>query len=531
MQSCLGLYIEDNLIKYAKVSKNNDNVKVESFGVKFYENIENTIKQIVEETYSMKLPISINSTEEWYNDIYIFSLLKKDDMKNAIKTEFESICDDRDVNKNIYEQRYIFTNAYKGDDKIKVIHMSVPKTSIEQRKNQFGSNKISSVVPLSISISNLIRKDKKGTSIIVNIEKETTVTKITNGSVADVEILNIGSRDILNKINKKENSYFKSYEICKSATIYTDADRDLQYEENEYLEDIMPTLYEIVSKVKQDIDESIEKIENVYITGTGALINNIDIYFQEYLRNVHCEILKPSFINNNSKINIKDYIEVNSAIAIGLQALEKNNREINFKAEEGLQKAWAALNTDIKTIKPKETKQSVNNFLDTFSRQWDMLSITLTLITVLYFAGSYVLNEQFGMKIDEADASITDTNRKIGIIQEYDKKFASNGTRYRELNENIDKLDNAISEDKEYKNRIPNLLNEIMVAIPQEVQLKSIENTSDTHVVIKATTNSFPQMAYFKTKIETDGILKNVVSDTGTAQGGILTVTIEGELP
>ena len=37
MPSCLGLYIESNLIKYAKVSKERDNIKVESFGIKFYD--------------------------------------------------------------------------------------------------------------------------------------------------------------------------------------------------------------------------------------------------------------------------------------------------------------------------------------------------------------------------------------------------------------------------------------------------------------------------------------------------------------
>ena len=69
MPSCLGLYIEDNLIKYAKVSKSNDVIKVESFGVKFYDNISATIKQIIEETYSFKLPISSNTTDEIYNNI------------------------------------------------------------------------------------------------------------------------------------------------------------------------------------------------------------------------------------------------------------------------------------------------------------------------------------------------------------------------------------------------------------------------------------------------------------------------------
>ena len=62
------------------------------------------------------------------------------------------------------------------------------------------------------------------------------------------------------------------------------------------------------------------KIEKVYITGTAALINNIDLYFQEYLEDTKCEILKPSFITNTKDINIKDYIEVNSAISLALLA-------------------------------------------------------------------------------------------------------------------------------------------------------------------------------------------------------------------
>ena len=64
MSTCLGLYIEENLIKYAKVSKEHEQIKVESFGMKFYDNLEQTVKQIIEETYSYKTPISINLSEE-----------------------------------------------------------------------------------------------------------------------------------------------------------------------------------------------------------------------------------------------------------------------------------------------------------------------------------------------------------------------------------------------------------------------------------------------------------------------------------
>lgn len=215
MPSCLGLYIEQNLIKYAKVSKNNDALKVESFGVKFYENINIAIRQIVDETYSYKLPISINTTDEIYNEIEVFSLLSKKDMDDVIKTEFESICYEKDISKNVFEQRYILANSDEGNQKIKAIHISLPKTSIEQRKNQFLEYKLNNMIPTSISIANLTNKEKKGTVLVVNIEKDTTITKVKNFTISKVSVLNVGSEEILNNINKKENSYSKSYEICK----------------------------------------------------------------------------------------------------------------------------------------------------------------------------------------------------------------------------------------------------------------------------------------------------------------------------
>ena len=531
MPSCLGLYIEDNLIKYAKVSKNNEIIKVESFGVKFYENLETTIKQIVEETYSFKLPININSTDEWYNNIEVFNLLTKKDMENVIKTEFENICYDKDINKNIYEQRYIFTNSYKGDDKVRAIHIAAPKTAIEQRKNQFSAYRVNSIVPISVSISNLLKKDKKGTSLIVNIEKNTTITKVTNGMVSDIQVLDYGAQEILDRINKKENSYSKAYEICKSATIYTETDKDLQYEENEYLEDIMPTLFQIVSQVKKSVDQSMERVENVYITGTGAIVNNIDIYFQDYLKECHCEILKPSFINNNSKINMKDYIEVNSAIAIGLQGLEKSNVNINFKKESNLNKVMTLLTSNVSDVKHSEITKSASDFLNRFSRQWDMLSITFVMLVVLYFAGTMVIDNQIDKKIEQTEKSIAVTNAKIDEIQQNNRRFNSQKQKYQTLINNIQNLNDASSEDKRYRNTIPNLLNNIMAVIPKGVQLTSIDNTSDTHIVINCKSSRFEEVAYFKAKLKTEEILENVVSDTGTLSGGYLSVTIEGELP
>ena len=106
MSNCLGLYIDEHLIKYAKVSKDHDNIKVDSFGIKFYDKIGDAISQVIEETYSQKTPISVNLSEEMYNYFDMFSLLTKNDLHKAIKTEFESYCTDKGYNPNVFETRY-----------------------------------------------------------------------------------------------------------------------------------------------------------------------------------------------------------------------------------------------------------------------------------------------------------------------------------------------------------------------------------------------------------------------------------------
>ena len=122
MASCLGLYIETNVIKYAKVTKEHEALKVESFGIKFYDKLNETIKQIIAETFSYKTPISINLSEEMYNYFYMFNLLNKNDLKKAIETEFESFCFDKGMNKNAFEGRYALVNAIDDKNKVRVIY-------------------------------------------------------------------------------------------------------------------------------------------------------------------------------------------------------------------------------------------------------------------------------------------------------------------------------------------------------------------------------------------------------------------------
>ena len=221
MSDCLGLYIEDNLIKYAKLSKDKNEKKVESFGIKFYDNLGKAVEQVIQETYSQKTPISINLSEEIYNYYDMFSLLTKQDLQKAIKTEFESYCADKGYNPNAFETRFAICDSSLDKDKIKIIHIAENKIELENRTKQIDGYKLSNISPISMSIPNLLYNQEEKNYIIVNIENVTTITTILNNKVYDVEKFEEGSKDILSKINLKENSYSKAYEICKNTTIYT----------------------------------------------------------------------------------------------------------------------------------------------------------------------------------------------------------------------------------------------------------------------------------------------------------------------
>ena len=544
MTSCLGIYIEPNFIKYAKISKDHDILRVESFGIKFYDKLGDAIDQVISDTYSFKTPISINLSEESYQYFYMFTLLNKTDMKKAIQTEFESFCSDKGINKNGVEARYALVNSLDDKEKIKVIHVSANKSSILEQEQPFLNYKLSTIVPVSISISNIANLKSKENVLIINMENETTITTVIDQRIYQVEKIQNGALEVLEGIRIKENSYSKAYEICKNSTIYTMEGQELQEDKNEYLDDIMPTLYTIASKVKEIIENDTIKIDRVYLTGTLSVVNNIDLYFQEVLQNEKVEILKPFFIKDSVKINIKDYIEVNSAISLALQGLEYGLKDMNFKKhtfKDNIDDIFAKLNIsrEDKTDK-KQNKVLSNMFSTNFrgklspSERWMFRVLGGALIlTVMYSGFSIFLNKEIDKKNLEVAEVKQDTAYKITKVEKDIKDVQSKTSEYQRLAENLRNISNQVSEDNKNRNNIPNLLSQIMHSIPQGVQITSIENPSAKHIIIQAQSQKYEQLGYFKAILKTQGILSpsTVVSSDGERSGEVVKVRIEGDLP
>jgi len=555
MQNCLGIYIENNLIKYAKVSKDRDTFKVDAFGIRFFDNLNEAIKKIVEETYSFTTPISINLANEQYLYYDIFALLSKNDIQKTVETEFETFCDENKYNQKAFETRYALVSNVQNKERIKAIQVIVNKIELNKQKQYLEKHNLSGILPIGTAIASITRFEKKENVLIVNMEEKTTITTIYDRQIYNVETIDHGSQEVLEKINRTENSMSKAYEICKGTTIYTANVID-DAKEQPHLEDIIPTLYQISQKIKEIVDESPVKISTVYLTGTLSVINNVDLYFQEFLPSADCKILKPSIVELNvTQINIKDYIEVNSAISLAMQSLGEGMQSLNFRKPNFMDQVKQLLNADVsmgkKKDKPaKEEKgkgkasklagklpkislgnMSMTGSLDKTEVMLIRVLIAIILINIIFVAFSKVLYGQMDKKQKDVEGLISSENAQIGKINTDINSLNTKNTKYTSLTEELKAINDKISNIAEMKNSIPNLLNQIMYTIPEGVQLTSIQNTTGKKISIIAQASDYDQLGYFIAKIKVSGILNNAVSSSSQKSGDVVTVTIEGELP
>lgn len=541
MQSCLGVYIEDNLIKYAKVQKDRDNLKVEAFGTKFYENLQQAIDQIVAETNSRKIPISINISDEYYDYFSYFALLNKSALKKSIDIDFEMLCAEKGTNKDNIERKNIFVLDPDDTQKMKAINVSIERQNLSSRKALFEKYNLATMEPLPIGIMNLVKLDNNANELIVNMEEKTTLTFCANGQIDKIDEINTSIIETIKEISKLENSQTKAYEILKNTTI-SSQEFDMFQDGNEYMDTIVPVLFKITNEIKEKINEYGRQINKIYFTGTGIVINNIDMYFQDRI-NIQCELVKPSFLDSQSlKIGIKDYIEVNSAISLALSGLQSGN-ELNFVTKGKLNIQGLEI-TGLPKRNVKSLKGTTDEKLDAIEKLIVRMLILAIICIIIYSTLTTRLYKNMEQKISDTDQKTSDTTASIEKMTKTKTSVEYLTSEYESL---ISKLNNESLQNGENVYRtdeINNFLTKLKTIIPTEVKLISVENTQERHFVIQARAIKYQQLGYFKALLETPtsegtsykAILENVKASTGiryhdeTADEDYILVTIEGDL-
>ena len=320
MASALGIFIDRNIIKYAKLNGTKDKLKVESYGMKYGENHKELLKQIIEETNSSKNNVVINAAEIHYEETSIFSMLKKKDYDKAVEVAYEEIIDKQKLRPELLEYGYILSKNPADSEKLHVLLGIQEKGAMETRANLFGQNvMLYSQMPIGISISNIYESPLP--ALIVNIEEDTYITEIYDSEPIKVTRIATGTRNIINTINNEENSISKSYEVLRNMVLPTDDMDQISFEGNEYAPIIVSEIMKIVSEIKAVINKRPGIYKKIYITGTGATISNVETFIEKLIDDVECDILRPAGIEVQKKVAIKEYVDVNSAISLACEAL------------------------------------------------------------------------------------------------------------------------------------------------------------------------------------------------------------------
>lgn len=531
MPSSLGIFVGERIIKYAKINKEKNNFKLEAHGVVFPEgDITDEINKIILETGSTRVPISIKVENEQYNYFDVFGLLDERALKSAAQSEFEIFCDENNMNYEELASRFYIYPAKEGEERRKVLYVSTNEKPLNENMKKYSLGDLKCVMPLPLAVMNLLEISSSDRIAIVNIEETTDITIVSDGEIADIQKLDMGLGTILDRINETENSMSESYAAFKNATI-SNRDIPVDSEENPYEGTIMPILNKLAKDVKSVLDGLLYGVDRVCITGSAALLNNIDVYFQEIIPNVKCEILKPFIAESGSlKVSMTDYIESNSPIALALSQLGVGMfKDLNFRGKVKIAAAQKAKATGSgKSI--ASASIDLGGPLDATEKML-LRGIACVLIMILGYMGfNGYLNNQYAEKNALFTKEEKNLNKQMETMEEDIIVLTGKATQYKQLRENLEELTDENNVKSKRRAKIPTLLWNIMNCIPERANLVSIENDENNHMIIEVESMEYDAIGYFKSQLAFERILTNVKSTAGIKVDGYIQVTIEGDL-
>ena len=585
MPSCLGIYTDRNIIKYAKVTSTSDKVagqtfSLDAYGVKFYDNIQSTVAEIADEVGVDQTVVALSLSNEDYYMSEVFSNLKKKDMLELIQSEYAEKRGESSFPSSVLEMRYKLALNSGSMDKHLAVCVAPRKGELANLRKNFEDYKIASIVPLSISVKNLFPNQAiDEEAIVINIEDKTTVTVFHRSEIQFVSSIPLGAQEIIAKLSEKYNSAAKAYEACKKVSAYISDAYEMDDESRDILDVVIPVLYDIRQQIDAIVTPYLRDARKIYITGTGAIINNIDLYFSEVFIDTECEIVKPFFVYKEEP-NIKEIIEVNSAIALALDGVGMAEVDLDFNAmakkaagvvsiKEKVKKLglnekiseyktktsefMKKLNAPVKSPKKKKRNvdfdegllsgnadQGLDSEMDGEQGSYGRLDSGLVKLAVFaitflttYSITSTVMNNQISEKTQEVNAEISKANAAIQLANTDSQYLKSVADDYVEITNKLSAIIVKIEEDR-ISNRInfdvPNFLSKLMFIMPANVRVTSIDVDDIGNVKIQAESGQYAQLGFFVSRLKVEEILQNVDMEVVSDSGNIK-IIVSGVMP
>lgn len=543
MASCLGIYIKDNLVKYARLSiENNKIVNVEKYGIKFIsQDSTYVINNIIQETSSQNIPLVVNPIEDFYYNTQIYEQVQdKSYIPSIMKLEFESWCEKNAKSPDRFSYVYMVSEVKNLENKRNAILNIAPKDVINKQIDV--SNNLVGIIPAKPLLKRLVSNEESN-YMLVNIDTELSITVVINNKMVEFSKYAIGMKQLLDDFADNLGSYEKSYNTCKQMNVYTEGE---SFNDPNLEQIVEPIFQEILKQCLTKVNKYKNEINNVFLTGVGTAFTNVDLLFSQFL-DVKCSMMKPFFIKDTSDVRyMSEIIECTEAIALAYEFLNPLYNELQYlpkklrfnkKIKRKINSSTNSKNIKNDNIKVEKTKkENPKKEISSLDIPLNIVTcITIVTVVVLFFyiafSTVYILavnkmKKNIENKKNEILSQIKNINSDVSYINR-------NMNEYKQINNQVSDMKNKIETNQIGKFSTYNVaafLQNIISIIPKDVRLINISSNNNKYVTITAAADDYEDLGYFFAQLKLEGVINNA-KIIKVKNGETTTVQIGGDLP
>ena len=535
MEACLGIYLGDKIIKYAKLIRDEKSrgISLYSCGIKpVAGNKEMAVSEIIEQTGSTNDLLCLNLTNYSRMQTEVFKQLGKADMQSVINLEVADYATSKGLNEKALEYRYIFMDSVVSNDSYTADVAVTDKANINKYLDNKNYSKLTGLYPQEHILNNMVNNTSN--YVIANVDEQTQIINVVNGKIKQIIDIDVSMKQILDTLAEHEGSYSKACDLCKSINVLSD-DESLSPNIEKIIE---PTIQDLLNRIRSKLEENKINCETIYLNGLINLFINIDVLFEQFF-GITTEKLRPHFLKTDDVSNIAEVIDSCDAIALAYQGLENTSSEVNFVQSKSSKQGFADLfanNIFGGKIKSEDgTKMSVMPNINIEKVEKALLFSNLTAGTI--FAGYIGFSAIYDAQMTKLETDISNRINSLKLETAEVKADADyinkNTEKYVSLNKFINETVQKIKEGKIGKYttyNVANFMQRVAKYIPSNVELETITSNDNKTVYIVAKSTSYAELGYFISQLKLQGILENIKT-SNVKNGAFITVTIGGDLP
>ena len=534
MESCLGIYLGDKVIKYAKLIREDKSSRISLYdcGTKYVVgNKEVAISEIIDQTGSATDSLCLNLQDYTRMQTEVLKQLGKADVESVLNLEVADYATGKGQNEKALDYRHIFTESSVSNDNFTADITITDKGNINKYLENEKYKNLVGLYPQEYILNSLVEDNSN--YVIANIDEKTQIISVVGGKIKQISEIDVSMRNILDSIAEQEGSYSKACDLCKSINVLSDESLSPEIERI-----IEPTIQDLLNRIKTKLGESKISYEKIYLNGLINLFINIDVLFEQFF-GITTEKMKPTFLKFDEITNMSEVIDANEAIALAYQELEGLNSDVNFVDNKSKSSFGSVFAKGQKTAKgtktPGEKKLRLSPNINMEKVEKAILFSNLTAGAVLagYVGFTGIYNAEMTRMGNKLTDNIKNLQTETSQVKEDVKYVDENTDKYVTFNNYISDTVEKIREGKIGKYttyNVANFMQKIAKYIPTNVELETISSDDNKTVSIVAKSTSYSELGYFISQLKLQGILENI--KTGKVENGkYITVTIGGDLP